>query len=148
MTVQDNKALPVRIKEQYKHTEIPTPVSKEVTQRRCQGIHAHLRHITGIHTVTHPRLVLAIHQDHTPAVQYVRELPVSSDMELPGNIPDCRTVELIMKELEHSGFKNLVLITDRGYESMKNLELYISKAKPVARKRGRPAKPKVENQEL
>ena len=51
--------------------------------------------------------------------------------ELPGNMPDCRTIELIMKELEHAGFKNLVLITDRGYESMKNLELYISKGQKV-----------------
>ena len=51
--------------------------------------------------------------------------------ELPGNMPDCRTIELIMTELEHAGFKNLVLITDRGYESMKNLELYISKGQKV-----------------
>ena len=51
--------------------------------------------------------------------------------ELPGNMLDCRTIELIMKELEHAGFKNLVLITDRGYESMKNLELYISKGQKV-----------------
>lgn len=52
-------------------------------------------------------------------------------MELPGNMPDSRTVELIMKELEHAGFRNLILITDRGYESMKNLELYISKRQKV-----------------
>ena len=52
-------------------------------------------------------------------------------MELPGNMPDSRTVELIMKELEHAGFHNLILITDRGYESMKNLELYISKRQKV-----------------
>ena len=51
--------------------------------------------------------------------------------ELPGNMPDCRTIELIMKELAHAGFKNLVLITDRGYESMKNLELYIAKGQKV-----------------
>ena len=51
--------------------------------------------------------------------------------ELPGNMPDCRTIELIMKELEHAGFKNLVLITDRGYESMKNLELHIAKGQKV-----------------
>src|SRR5574344_1342552 len=51
--------------------------------------------------------------------------------ELPGNMPDCRTIELIMKELEHAGFKNLVLITDRGYESMKNLEMYIAKGQKV-----------------
>lgn len=52
-------------------------------------------------------------------------------LELPGNMPDSRTVELIMKELEHAGFRNLILITDRGYESMKNLELYISKRQKV-----------------
>lgn len=52
-------------------------------------------------------------------------------LELPGNMPDCRTVELIMKELEHAGFRNLILITDRGYESMKNLELYISRRQKV-----------------
>ena len=51
--------------------------------------------------------------------------------ELPGNIPDCRTMELIMTELEHAGFKNLILITDRGYESMKNLELYIAKGQKI-----------------
>lgn len=51
--------------------------------------------------------------------------------ELPGNMPDVRTVELIMTELRHAGFKNLVLITDRGYESMQNLELYISKGQKV-----------------
>ncbi len=31
-------------------------------------------------------------------------------------MPDCRTVGLVV-ELEHAGFKNLVLVTDRGYES-------------------------------
>lgn len=51
--------------------------------------------------------------------------------ELPGNMPDCRTVELILKELEHAGFRNLVLITDRGYESMKNLEAYIARRQKV-----------------
>lgn len=51
--------------------------------------------------------------------------------ELPGNMPDCRTIELIMKELEHAGFRNLVLVTDRGYESMKNLETYIAKGQKV-----------------
>ena len=51
--------------------------------------------------------------------------------ELPGNMPDSRTVEMILTELEHAGFKNLVLITDRGYESMKNLELYIARGQKV-----------------
>ena len=51
--------------------------------------------------------------------------------ELPGNMPDVRTIELIMMELRHAGFKNLVLVTDRGYESMNNLELYISRGQKV-----------------
>lgn len=51
--------------------------------------------------------------------------------ELPGNMPDCRTIELIMTELEHAGLKNLILVTDRGYESMKNLETYIAKGQKI-----------------
>ena len=51
--------------------------------------------------------------------------------ELPGNMPDCRTMELVMTELEHAGFKNLILVTDRGYESMKNLESYVAKGQKV-----------------
>ena len=51
--------------------------------------------------------------------------------ELPGNMPDSRTVEMILTELEHAGFRNLVLITDRGYESMRNLELYIARGQKV-----------------
>ena len=43
----------------------------------------------------------------------------------PGNMPDSRSIETILKDLEHAGFKDLVLITDRGYESMRNLEKYI-----------------------
>ncbi len=37
-------------------------------------------------------------------------------LELPGNMPDSRTIEMIVTELEHAGFKNVVLITDRGYD--------------------------------
>ena len=48
-----------------------------------------------------------------------------------GNMPDCRMVELILTELEHAGFRNLILITDRVYESMKNLEMYIAKGQKI-----------------
>ncbi len=51
--------------------------------------------------------------------------------ELPGNIPDSRTTEEALLELEHAGFNNLVLITDRGYESLKNFELFVSKGLKV-----------------
>jgi hypothetical protein len=43
----------------------------------------------------------------------------------PGNMPDSRSLETILTDLEHAGFKDLVLITDRGYESLRNLEKYI-----------------------
>ncbi len=43
----------------------------------------------------------------------------------PGNMPDCRTFPLVLKALDDAGFSSLVLITDRGCETMKNLELCI-----------------------
>jgi hypothetical protein len=43
----------------------------------------------------------------------------------PGNMPDSRSLDPIFADLEHAGFKDLVLITDRGYESLRNLEKYI-----------------------
>ena len=52
-------------------------------------------------------------------------------LELPGNEPDSRTLDMIMTELEHAGFKNIILITDRGYESLKNLELCIAKGQKL-----------------
>ena len=45
----------------------------------------------------------------------------------PGNIPDSRSLETILTDLKSAGFKDLVLITDRGYESIRNLEMYIDK---------------------
>ena len=43
----------------------------------------------------------------------------------PGNMPDSRSIGTILIDLEHAGFKDLVLITDRGYDSLENLEKYI-----------------------
>jgi len=43
----------------------------------------------------------------------------------PGNIPDSRSLRVIFADLDHAGFKDLILITDRGYETLKNLEEYI-----------------------
>jgi transposase len=43
----------------------------------------------------------------------------------PGNMPDSRSLGTILTDLDHAGFKNLVLITDRGYETLRNLEKYI-----------------------
>lgn len=45
----------------------------------------------------------------------------------PGNMPDSRSIETIMTDVEHAGFHDLVFITDRGYTSIQNIEKYILK---------------------
>lgn len=42
-----------------------------------------------------------------------------------GNIPDSRSVETLLLDLKHAGFPDVALLTDRGYESIQNLERYI-----------------------
>jgi transposase len=43
----------------------------------------------------------------------------------PGNMPDSRSLEVILTDLEHAGFKNQILVTDRGYETLRTLEKFI-----------------------
>ena len=43
----------------------------------------------------------------------------------PGNMPDVRSYDVILTDLEHAGFKELILVTDRGYDSLRNMEKYI-----------------------
>ncbi len=38
--------------------------------------------------------------------------------EFPGNIPDSRSVETILTDFEHAGFPKVIMVTDRGYESL------------------------------
>jgi hypothetical protein len=49
----------------------------------------------------------------------------------PGNIPDSRSFDTILTDLEHAGFKELILVTDRGYESLRNLEKYILRGQSI-----------------
>jgi len=49
----------------------------------------------------------------------------------PGNMPDSRSYDVILTDLEHAGFKELVLVTDRGYESLRNLEKYILRGQSI-----------------
>lgn len=49
----------------------------------------------------------------------------------PGNMPDARSYDVILMDLEHAGFKELVLVTDRGYESLRNLEKYILRGQSI-----------------
>ena len=48
----------------------------------------------------------------------------------PGNMPDSRSLPVIIADMEHAGFKDVVYVTDRGYESMRNIEAYIVKGIP------------------
>ena len=49
-----------------------------------------------------------------------------------GNIPDSRTVDTILKDLDDAGYGvDLVYITDRGYESLRNIEQYILSGRKV-----------------
>lgn len=51
---------------------------------------------------------------------------------IPGNTPDSRSLAIILADLKNAGFKdNIVMITDRGYESIRNLEMYIDKGQPM-----------------
>ncbi|MBO4618697.1 MAG: transposase [Victivallales bacterium] len=43
----------------------------------------------------------------------------------PGNMPDSRSLEVILKDLREAGFLDVALFTDRGYDSLKNMEKYI-----------------------
>jgi hypothetical protein len=49
----------------------------------------------------------------------------------PGNMPDVRSFDTILMDLEHAGFQDLVLVTDRGYDSLRNLEKYILRGQPI-----------------
>jgi hypothetical protein len=71
-------------------------------------------------------------KDHLPLEQTMEVVvyTLSNHMPVyyrtfPGNMPDSRGMDVILLDLEHAGFKELVLITDRGYESLRNLEKYI-----------------------
>jgi hypothetical protein len=44
----------------------------------------------------------------------------------PGNMPDSRSLETILLDLRHAGFSDVVLVTDRGYETMRTLEGHIA----------------------
>ena len=51
--------------------------------------------------------------------------------EFQGNIPDSRSVETLLTEVDHAGFPRVIFITDRGYESIQNLERYILRGQPM-----------------
>ncbi|MDR1309523.1 MAG: transposase [Deltaproteobacteria bacterium] len=48
----------------------------------------------------------------------------------PGNRPDSSSLDAILKDLELADFKDVVLITDRGYETLGNLDKLIMSGQP------------------
>lgn len=49
----------------------------------------------------------------------------------PGNMQDSRSLETILTDLDHAGFSEVILVTDRGYEKIRNLEAYILKGQAM-----------------
>ena len=77
-------------------------------------------------------------KDHLSLPQTLEVVVYTLDGHMPvyyrtfaGNTPDSRSLETILHDLDAAGFKDVVLITDRGYESIRNLELYIDKGQPM-----------------
>jgi len=71
-------------------------------------------------------------KDHLPLEQTTEVVvyTLSSHMPIyyrtfPGNMPDSRGLDSILADLDHAGFENLLLITDRGYDTLRVLEKYL-----------------------
>jgi len=45
----------------------------------------------------------------------------------PGNMNDSRSLRVILEDMDNAGFDDIVYMTDRGYESMRNIEEMIRK---------------------
>ena len=77
-------------------------------------------------------------KDHLPLEQTLEVVVYSLKSHVPvyyrtfpGNMPDTRSLEVIFKDLEHANFPCVTFVTDRGYESLKNLENYILKGQSM-----------------
>ena len=73
-------------------------------------------------------------KEHLPLPQTLEVVVYTLDGHMPvyyrtfaGNTPDSRSLETILRDLDQAGFKDIILITDRGYETIRNLEMYIDK---------------------
>lgn len=50
--------------------------------------------------------------------------------QFAGNMPDSRTVDTMLADLDDAGFGLIPIITDRGYESIANMEKLIARGQP------------------
>ena len=85
-----------------------------------------------------PDIFYGKNKDRLPLPQTLEVVVYTLSQHLPvyyrsfaGNTPDSRSLETILSDLKNAGFKGLVLITDRGYETIRNLEMYIDRAQPM-----------------
>lgn len=49
----------------------------------------------------------------------------------PGNTHDSKTIQVILDDLKEAGFKNVTLVTDRGYDSLYILDEYIQRGQKI-----------------
>lgn len=50
--------------------------------------------------------------------------------EFPGNMPDSRALDTMLADLDDAGFARVPVVSDRGFESIANLERLISRGQP------------------
>jgi len=77
-------------------------------------------------------------KDHVPLKQTAEVVAYTLNEHMPvyyrtfpGNTPDSRSLQIILTDLSHAGFEDAILVTDRGYESVRNLETYIAKGQAM-----------------
>lgn len=77
-------------------------------------------------------------KDHAPLKQTVEVVAYTLNEHMPvyyrtfpGNTPDSRSLQVILLDLQHAGFNDVILVTDRGYETIRNLETYIAKGQAM-----------------
>lgn len=77
-------------------------------------------------------------KDHLPLPQTLESVVYTLDDHMPvyyrtfpGNMPDSRSLETILRDLGSAGMRDVILVTDRGYESIRNLEGYIDRGQAM-----------------
>ena len=77
-------------------------------------------------------------KDHLPLPQTLEVVVYTLDSHMPiyyrsfpGNFPDSRSLKVILNDLDSCGLRNIILITDRGYETIQNLEEYLGKGQKM-----------------
>ncbi len=69
-------------------------------------------------------------KEHLPLPQTLEVIVYTLEGHMPvyyrsfsGNVPDSRSLSVILEDLRQANFKDVVLVTDRGYESIRSFEV-------------------------